>query len=479
MLIRNTTYYMIASAISAIFGLLGAVVFTRALTPSEYGIYVVGVSTAGIVSAVLFTWVRLSVLRFQSEGGAVDIRVTSLVAYLISVCAAPLTIIAAALLGHFSMARTLGAVVFAVGLGLFELGQELLKARLQSFWFMIASILRSIAAFGLCLLAASLGGGGLGQLLMAALAYFVAAAIIGRVVWRRPLAPVNFEILKTFLRFGAPATISGLVYAVHAGTDRLFIAWLLGDAVSGLYGASADLVRQIILVPASSVAAASIPIAVAALARGGAAQAKPHLESCAELLLAVLVPCAVGLALTSSSLAALVLGPSFRQAAATLIPILAFAWLFQSITQSYFHISFHLAKKPHLGIVLSVGTLLVNVALVTPLVRRLGLPGAAASLVIAEAFGAALGFALTRYAHPLPLVPGAILRICLATAAMAAAVRAIQPVLPSEGLAPFAALIALGIATYLAAAYLLDIAGIRALARTLFNKRFAEASGAA
>jgi O-antigen/teichoic acid export membrane protein len=479
MLIRNTTYYMIASAVSAIFGLLGAMVFTRALSPSEYGVYVVGVSTAAIVSAVLFTWVRLSVLRFQSEGGAVDIRVTSLVAYLISVCAAPLAIIVAARLGQFSMARTLGAVVFAVGLGLFELGQELLKARLQSLWFMVAAISRSIAAFGLCLLAASLGGGGLGQLLMAALAYFVTAAAIGRVVWRRPLAPVNFEILKTFLRFGAPATISGLVYAVHAGTDRLFVAWLLGDAVAGLYGASADLVKQIILVPATSVAAAAIPIAVRALARGGAAEAKPHLESCAELLLAVLAPCAAGLALTSSSLAQLVLGPSFRTAGAALIPILAFAWLFQSISQCYVHISFHLAKKPHLVIVLSVGTLLVNLALVTPFVRRFGLPGAAGALVIAEAFGVVLGFAMTRYAHPLPLVLGPLLRICLATALMAAAVRAIQLALPSEGLAPFAATIAAGIASYCAAAYLLDIAGIRGLAHAVLNKRFAEASGAA
>jgi hypothetical protein len=52
-------------------------------------VYVVGLSTAGIVSALLFTWVRVSALRFQSEGGAIDVRKTIFVAYLISALAAP------------------------------------------------------------------------------------------------------------------------------------------------------------------------------------------------------------------------------------------------------------------------------------------------------------------------------------------------------------------------------------------------------
>ena len=52
------------------------------------------------------------------------------------------------------------AIIFAdaLGLGLFEIGQELLKSRMQSFAFMAASITRACLAFVLCLAAASLGG---------------------------------------------------------------------------------------------------------------------------------------------------------------------------------------------------------------------------------------------------------------------------------------------------------------------------------
>ena len=81
---------MIASVIAAAFGFLSTATFTRLLSPDDYGIYVIGVGIAGFVSAILFTWVRFSVMRLQSEGGASDFRTTALVAYGISVSCAPL-----------------------------------------------------------------------------------------------------------------------------------------------------------------------------------------------------------------------------------------------------------------------------------------------------------------------------------------------------------------------------------------------------
>src|ERR1700754_1798783 len=172
-MVKQTIHYMIASIVSAATGLLSAIVFTRLLTPEEYGVYVIGLSTAGIVSAMLFTWVRVSALRFQSEGGSVDIRTTIFLAYLLSALASPIAFVIATLTTSVSIERNIAAVLFAVGLGIFELSQELLKARLQSVAFMFASITRACMAFLLCLGAALLGGGGLTQLAMVAVTYFI------------------------------------------------------------------------------------------------------------------------------------------------------------------------------------------------------------------------------------------------------------------------------------------------------------------
>jgi O-antigen/teichoic acid export membrane protein len=227
-MLSQTFHYSVASVVSAAIGLLSAVVFTRLLSPEEYGVYVVGLSTAGIVSALLFTWVRVSALRFQSEGGAVDVRKTIFVAYLISALAAPVALLVATLTTSVSLERNLAAIFFALGLGLFELGQELLKARLQSFAFMSASIIRACLAFTLCLAAALLGGGGLCQLAMVTVTYFVTTTLFASTILRSPVAGPKISDLRTFAGFGIPITLSGIVFALHAALDRMLVFHFMG-----------------------------------------------------------------------------------------------------------------------------------------------------------------------------------------------------------------------------------------------------------
>ncbi len=479
MLIRHTAHYFIASLFSAAIGLASAVAFTRLLSPAEYGIYVIGVSTAGVLSAVLFTWVRLSVLRYQSEGGTTDIRATALVAYLISVCASPLALGAVALASHASTPRLLATLVFTLGLGLFEMGQELLKARLQTTRFMLCSILRSLSALTLGLLAAYFGGGGLGQLLMAGAAYFVASLVFAPSIWEGPMARLDPARLRIFLRFGAPATVSGLVFALHSAMDRLVVAHVLGESAAGQYGAAADLTRQLILIPAASVAAAAVPLAVRALALNGPAAARQHLAESFELLAAIVAPAVLGVALTSDNIADLILGPQFRDTAHAIMPILAFAWLFQSMSQSYVHASFHLAQKSTLLVAHGAGTLAANAALMLWLSSAYGLRGAAMSLALAEAISLAFGFALTRWSHPLPLAGRGLTRVALASAAMAAAVTWVKPLTQNAGSASLFILAGVGAIVYIGAAIVLDVAGARVLVQRLTSRMLSAPSAAA
>lgn len=470
MLLRHTSHYLFASLVSAFFGLLGTVVFTRLLTPEAYGVYIVGVGAAGVVSAVLFTWVRYAAMRFQSEGGAVDIRATALAAYCISAATAPLAILAVVLIWRCPPAQAICAVVFALGLGLFELGQELLKARLQTGPYVLASIIRCIAAFLACLPVAYLGGSGVGQIAMAGSAYFITSALMARRVWRAPMPSIEWARLGVFLTLGVSLTLSGFLFACHAALDRLMVAWILGESAAGVYGASADLVRQIILVPAGAVATAAIPLAVRALAQGGREEARKQIEAGGELLLAALAPAVIGLALTSPYLVQFVLGPAFRATALSVVPILAFAWLFQSITQSYVHLSYHLGKRPGLITVQGLVTLAVNAATLWPMIARFGLPGAAASLVLAEGAGLAFGFALTRYAHPLPMISGALLRVGAATGVMALVVVVIERLLPERTLASLAGVVFGGVAAYGLAALAFNIAQSKTLLSAALDK---------
>ena len=166
------------------------------------------------------------------------------------------------------------------------------------------------------------------------------------------------------------------------------------------------------------------------------------------------------MALTSSYIAGVILGSEFRETAAQIMPILAFAWLFQSISQSYIHASFHLAKTPFMMTTQSIAMLIANLLVMPVLLARFGLVGAASSLVIVEGFGAAFGWYLTRKAFPLPFNAFQLLRIVLATAIMALVLTFLKPLLP-VGVVSFGVLAASGCIVYVAAAFVFDIAGLR------------------
>jgi peptidoglycan biosynthesis protein MviN/MurJ (putative lipid II flippase) len=116
-------------------------------------------------------------------------------------------------------------------------------------------------------------------------------------------------------------------------------------------------------------------------------------------------------------------------------------------------------------------TLTVNAATLWPAIKAFGLPGAAASLVFAEGVGAAFGFALTRYAYPLPSIFTPLKRVGAAAGIMALAIMGIEKCLPEKTFVALAAIIVGGIAAYGLAALALDIGEFRSFLTKAYEER--------
>lgn len=452
--------YMIAHGIPAILGFAAVIIFTRLLTPEEYGFYIVAMSFAGIINAVLYAWVRLSILRYQSEGETADVRLSALAGYGLSAALSPLILLAFMHATDSPFQQLLLATLVALALGLFEFGQEILKARQQAGAYMRASVIRSILTFSLSLLLVYSGLGGIGLLIGMACAYLLSFIISSPLIWCRPVRPFQPEIFKKMLVFGAPMAISGTVFSFHGALDRLIVVHFLGEAATGIYGASADLVRQIILLPAIAIGAAMVPVVIRALANEGSKEADRQLRLTFEMLMTMIVPAVIGLALVAPAFSAVMIGPEFREEAARLIPILAFAWLFQAVTHQYIHASFHLSATSRFLLLQGLVILVVNVVATVMLVPRLGLAGAAWALVLAELAGVAAGFILAARAYPLPLAGGRIGRVMIAGAAMALPTWLVTGLLPNPA-ANLALSVVVGMISYGLAALALDLVGIR------------------
>lgn len=455
---------MIASIVSAVFGFALVMVFTRVLTPEEYGIYVVGVGVATLLSSLLFNWIKTSLLRFSSEGEDVDMRLTAIISFGVIAAISPVAFGVFVQFSGDTPNYMLGALCVAIGVGLFEFTLEIFRARQRTGLYAVSTIVRSALAFCIALiLVLGLDLGGQGLLFGVAGGYFATLLIFMPKIWKRPIHKFDAEILKKMLRFGLPMTLSGAAFTIHAFVDRLVIVTFLGEASAGVYGAAADFVRQIIMMLGVAIGSAVLPIAIRLFAQNDRAATDRHLAKSFELLMALILPSVVGMALTAEQLAAFVLGEEFRAAASMLIPILVFAWLFRSVSYQYIHVSFQLAEKPALMGVQGLFILTVNVACMAVLVPPYGLSGAAYSLVIAEIGGVAFGFFLCARAYPLPIIIWPVLKICLATAIMAVTtVFALNAYQANDFVGVLFPVIT-GATTFGLAAILLDIAGIRGI----------------
>jgi O-antigen/teichoic acid export membrane protein len=251
MLNRHFSIYLAAHLLPAAIGFFAITAYTRLLSPAEYGVYVVGMSIAGILGAVFFAWIRLSVSRYQATSAAVDFRGTAIVAFSLTVvvlCSlAPLVM----LFYHGVSLSLLAASIFvAIAVNAVEIGQDFARANLRPYRFAAVAIVRSMSGLAFGLMAVEMGWGGLGLI-----AAFGLGSLIGAVLnfagtgvrmarWQRT------QLLQ-FARYGLPLSIGGLLGALYSSSDRLIVAYLLGEEAAGLFGVAADLPRQFLVMLAA------------------------------------------------------------------------------------------------------------------------------------------------------------------------------------------------------------------------------------
>jgi O-antigen/teichoic acid export membrane protein len=455
--------YLAAYMVPAAVGFLALIIYTHLLSPAEYGLYVVGVSIAGIVSALFFTWVRLSVSRYQARSPDLDLRGEAAVAYggTVAVIAAVTPVAMVMIRPDIGFGFVAASLFLSLCSTAFEIGQEFKRARFNPVRFMTIAMIRSVAGLTLGYVAIRLGTGGLGLLVAVGLSYLAVNVLNLRSSAAKPLLVFKIENLAQFLRYGLPFTLGAVAFALHAALDRLGVAYLLGESGAGYYGLAADLTRQLVAVLAASVASAMFPIAFRSFAEKGAAATRERLSEGLEILLALIAPVVVWLALSADVVAGALLGREFRESVVALLPLLAFGRMCGAINQYYLQASFQLAEKPLLQVAHDSLILAVNMALLFPLTLMFGLRGTAAAVLLAEALGIVIGIALSRRAFKLPFNFWGTARVFAATGVMAVTTFALK-VAPSDHalLQLFGVVLISGLA-YAAAALIFDVARFR------------------
>jgi O-antigen/teichoic acid export membrane protein len=465
MLIGQASINLTANVLSAALGLLSVFAFTRLFSPHDYGVYLLGVGFASVISVFLAGWFRNLVLSGHARNDGTEVRGVIASGFILVCLSTPLAFALARLIGLDKMAA-LAAVALSIAIGLFDLTQDLIRARLMAFSVMRGTLVRSISVLCIGGVAALVSPTGLQLLLAATVACGLAILIQSRAAWRGTKLVFDRTELAALARQGLPLTLSLTLLAISSVTDRFMIANLVGPADAGKYVAALDLVRQTLMLPAMSTAAAFFPLAVQIHARQGDAAVRAHFAECAELLFGITLPAALGFAVISWHIANVVLGADFREVAAQTMPIVAVAVIFQIMTQQYLHASFLLSGRNGFYLINTVAIIVANVILSYVLVQSHGAIGAAWARLGADLIGFVFALALTRLAFPVPLPAGRLGLIMLASLVMALTVAALDRELHVSHPAACILLALTGAATYAALGWLFDISHARRRVRS-------------
>ena len=460
MLIGQAGINLTANILSALLGLLSVFVFTRLFSPHDYGTYLLGLGFASVISVFVAGWFRNLILSGHAKDDGTDVRGLVISGYLICCLAAPIAYGLGRLVGLDSSAAS-AAVVLALAIGLFELTQDLVRARLKAFTVMKATLVRAVSVLCLGTVVALHSPSGFLLLLSSALAYLLAVLVQSRTAWQGTVIKPDVSCLVALARQGLPLALSLTLLAVSSVTDRFMIAGLVGAAEAGKYVAGLDLVRQTLMIPAMSAAAAFFPLAVQIYASRGPAAVRSHLAECAQLLLSITLPACLGFAVISHHVANVVLGVDFRAMATDTMPIVAIAVIFQILTQQYLHASFLLSGRNSFYLINTASIIAANVVLSYVLVSKYGTVGAAWARLGADVFGFACALVLSRMAFPIPIPLGRLALTLIAGLIMALTVGTLDRSLRVSDLTACFVLVLVGSASYAVLCWLFDISHAR------------------
>lgn len=422
MLLRHSAMYLVATGVPGLVNFLAIAIYTRLLSAEEYGRYALVIAGVGLFNAVFFQWLKLALLRFLPAHRD-----------------DPTPLLSAILTGFSGMILLTGALGLLAGSlwpdptwrslllvalpvlwaqAWFELNLEVARSQLQPGRYGLMSSVKAVSALFLGALAVLWGLGAKGPLLGLLVGFLVASLLWGRSRWKGVAPKISISRLKPILAYGVPLTANFALAFVVSSSDRFLIAWFLGEGAAGVYAASYDLAQQSLTLLMTVVNLAAYPLAVRALEVRGELAAKQQLMENGELLLAVALPCAVGLATLAPGIAVVFLDTEFQQEAPHLILLVAMAALLSGIRAYHFDLAFQLGRRTLSQVWVMGGAALLNVLLNLWWIPAFGLLGAAWATVVAYAAALLMSAYLGRRIFAVPVNWRSVGKVTFATAVM-------------------------------------------------------------
>ena len=471
---RGVWGYLPSNIVQGVVGFLTIILFTRILSPEEFGRYALAFSVLTLAHVAIFTWLEAAMARFWASGQpGKDLAGHFASLYRAAAWLSLAFIPMVALVLWLWPADPLLKFALAAGLAgcpvrcFVKLAQERYRAAGEVARAANLDMSVSVGGLAIGVALALMGAGGAGPLLGLAIAPLAALPFIlpGELRHARGGAAEPAR-LRSYPLYGYPIAASLALTVVLSSTDRFLLALYLDEAAVGAYHASYSIANRTLDMLFLWLGAAGQPALVMALERGGLDQLKVAAREQLSTFLLIGLPAAAGVALVARPLAEVLIGENLRSAAAGVTPWIALSALLFGLTAYYFGQAFTLGKKTKRLLVAMAIPAGLNVILNLILVPRFGLMGAAWATAASFAVGLLATWLIGRRVMALPIPWESLVRCSIATGVMALVVWRLPSI---GGIGELMLDASVGGLVYAAAALTLNAAGVRDVAVRLLS----------
>jgi O-antigen/teichoic acid export membrane protein len=315
--------YLPANIVQGVVGFLTIVLFTRLLSPEDFGRYALAFSAMTLAHVAVFSWLEAAMARFWAAESGDGLKGHFASLYRAAFALAAGFLLVSAVTVWLWPADPLFKLALAAGLAgaparcLLKLGQERLRAAgevSKAAALDMAVAVGGLAA-GVAFALAGAGGAapllGLGLAPLAALP-FVLPGELGEARGGR-LEPAR---VRSYAAYGYPIAASLALTVVLASTDRFLLAAFMDEAAVGAYHAGYSIANRTLDILFLWLGSAGQPALVMALERGGADRLKAAANEQLSTFLLIGLPAAAGVALVAGPLSEVLIGQDLRAAAA-------------------------------------------------------------------------------------------------------------------------------------------------------------------
>ncbi|MDI6841080.1 MAG: polysaccharide biosynthesis C-terminal domain-containing protein [bacterium] len=389
---KDIRYYMPARVIPALVTFVSIAIFTRLLSPEEYGLYTLVIITISIVSTLAFRWLEDAVLRYfeeHEESASLPLLLSTVILTFL-----PIVLIISAgwftsvlvfkFKPHLTILLLVGTITLFMQAGyslILTINRAARNAHKYTYYAVIQSICTLLIAWYLIyslhwnataiLLATAIASG---VVFLYEIIYFVKR-------YQIKLSLFSFQLVRNLAIYGFPLIGVSIGMLVLASIDRYMIQYFKGAIEVGVYSAGyriadsgTNIIYMMVMLP-------GVPVIYQTYEQKGKLETVQLLEKLIEINIAIMLPIFCGVFMLSKDVIKVLLGGSFQGASYVLTWVTGGCFCF-ALAQ-YFYKPLELKKTTKYVLYLILGAATLNIIFNFILIPKLGGRGAAISTFLA------------------------------------------------------------------------------------------------